>query len=296
MPKEKALIIAANLKRNFAPEYKDVGNVLAHASRIEKEGAVLWNFSKPNRGVSHSFPHPEIKRGYFYNVADKAATHVFDIEYIRNADQIKEKRSIYRYLIESRKPSWKEERDETYWMKITTIYRLKREHSLHDFRKYADQKPLVICRNYAIVVDPHFQHHNEQITRREIMSDYIGDLLAVGKVTEKNIEELFSYRLAEKLSLVERQGSFRKAGRLDLLYKNRLGRYTLYELKKSIAKLPALDQIKRYMKCSIEKHRIRLKDIEGVILAKSIDPELAKALSKEPRISAKTYFFSIELK
>jgi hypothetical protein len=100
----------------------------------------------------------------------------------------------------------------------------------------------------------------------------------------------------EKLSLVERQKFFRKAGRLDLLYKNRLGKYTLYELKKGIAKLSALDQIKRYMKASIKKYKITPKDITGVILARSIDPELYKALRGEPRIQAKTYFFSIDLK
>ncbi len=47
-------------------------------------------------------------------------------------------------------------------------------------------------------------------------------LFSAGKVTEKDIEELFSYRLADKMSLIERQGSFQKAGRLDLLYRNRL--------------------------------------------------------------------------
>lgn len=124
------------------------------------------------------------------------------------------------------------------------------------------------------------------------MSDYIGDLLSAGRATEKDIEELFSYRLADKLSLVKRQGSFQKAGRLDLLYKNNRGKYILYELKKGIAKLPTLNQIKRYMKACRKKPET----IKGIILAKSIDPELEKALSREPNIEARTYFFSIGLK
>jgi len=200
MPKEKAIIIAANLKGDFRLENKDVGNVLAHASHIEKEGAVLWSIVKPGQRIGNSFPHPEIKRGYFYNVTDKAVTHVFDIEYIKTSGQIRGKRSACRYLIDSRKLGWKEWRDEFYWMKITGIYRLKRDHQIQDFKKVSDNKPLEYLRNYSVVVDPHFQHYNNKITRREIMSDYIGDLLSAGKVTGKDIEELFSYRLADKLS------------------------------------------------------------------------------------------------
>jgi hypothetical protein len=297
MPKDKAIIIAANLKGDFLPEYKNVGNVLAHASHIEKEGAVLWSIVKPSQRNGKSFPHHEIKRGYFYNVTDKAVTHVFDIEYCNTADQLREnKRKVQRYLIDSRKPVWKNQRDKFYWMKIKGIYRLKREHPLRDFKKYEDQKPLSNCRNYAIIIDYHFKHHNDKITRREIMSDYIGDLLSAGKVTEKDIEELFSYRLADKMSLIERQGSFQKAGRLDLLYRNRLGRYILYELKKGTAKLPALDQIKRYMKFWTKKYKIKAQNMTGIILAKSIDPDLYKALSRATNIESRTYFFSVELK
>lgn len=297
MAKDKAIILAANLKGDFRPENKNVGNVLAHASHIEKEGAVLWSIVKPGQQNGNPFPHPEIKRGYFYNVTDKAITHVFDIEYFNTADEIPEdKRIIQRYLIDSRKTGWKDRREEFYWMKISGIYRLKREHHLHDFKKYKNRKPLLLCRNYAIVVDSHFQHYNDKVTRREIMSDYIGDLLCAGKVNEKDIEELFSYRLADKLALIERQGSFQKAGRLDLLYKNRLGRYVLYELKKDIAKLPALEQIKRYMKFWVKKYKITSQNMTGVILAKSIDPDLYKALRKESNIEARTYFFSIDLK
>lgn len=291
MSKEKAIIVAANLKGDYRGG-PTIGSILAHASHIEKEGAVLWSIVPSRRIIKNSFAHPEIKRGYFYNVTDKAVSHAFDIEYIRTANQTKEKRGIYKYLLEARKLEWKSRRDVFYWVKITSIYRLKREHQLKDFNKYEDGKPLPNCRNYVLVADPHFQHYNTKVTRREIMSDYIADLLSRKELKEKDIEELFSYRLADKLSLVKRQGSFQKAGRLDLLYKNRLGKYILYELKKGIAKLPALKQIKRYMKAS----KIKLQDIKGVILAKSIDPELYQALRNKPNIEAKTYFFSIELK
>ena len=127
------------------------------------------------------------------------------------------------------------------------------------------------------------------------MSDYIGDLLRRGTVTEKDIEELFSYRLADKLTLVERQGSFKKEGRLDLLFKNRVNKYILYELKKGVAGLPALGQIKPYMRSSKKKHKIKKNDLTGIIIAQSIDPELAEALRKEAHIRAERYFFRIDV-
>jgi len=174
---EIAILLAANLKGRYRLGYKEVGSVLEHAAHIENEGAVLWNIVVPGARLAHSFAHPGIKTRHFYNVSDKAVTHVFDIEYIESADQIKKKKGIYRFLLTPRKIGWKKWRDSFYWMKITNIYRLKRAHRLHDFGKYKDGRPLLIRRNYVIITDPHFQHYNKSIKRREIMSDYIGDLL-----------------------------------------------------------------------------------------------------------------------
>ncbi len=65
---------------------------------------------------------------------------------------------------------------------------------------------------------------------------------------------------------------------------------------KSTAKLPALDQIKRYMKFWTKKYKIKAQNMTGIILAKSIDPDLYKALSRATNIESRTYFFSVELK
>lgn len=295
MNNKKAIIIAANLKGNFEPSNKDVGNVLAHASLIEKEGAALWGIVPPGKERGVPFRHPDIRRGYFYNVTDKAVTHVFECAYIRSGVDLGE-RKAKRFLIEARKEQWIDRRDRFYWAKITNIYRLQRVHKLEDFTKVSNNKPLEHLRNYAIVCDPMFKHHNSTITRREVMSDYIADLLVRGEVTEKDIEELFSYRLADTLTLVDRQGSFKKGGRLDLLYKNHLGNYIIYELKKDIAKLSALDQVKRYMNASIKKYKIDKKKVKGRILSKSIDPDLARAVAKEHNIEVQTYSFSISVK
>jgi hypothetical protein len=295
MLKEKAIIIAANLKGDFKSG-PDIGSILAHASHIEKEGAVLWSIVPPGKKRTNPFPHPGIRRGYFYNVSERAVTHMFTVEYIKAGADITEKRKAFRYLPDVRKPDWKDWRNYFYWLKITGIYRLRKDHTIRDFKKISDKKPLQYLRNYSPIIDPKFAYYQKKVTRREIMSDYIGDLLVAGKVTENDIEGLFLNRLADTLILKDRQGSFKKAGRLDLLFENRSGNFILYELKKDIAKISALDQIKRYMKASMKKYKIKRGNIKGIILAKSIDPELYQTLKKETNIEARTYYFSIELK
>lgn len=298
MAKEKAIIIAANLKGFFGTDAIDVGNILAHASVIEGEGAVFWSIRRNNGYSQKPFPYPDIKRGYFYSVTDKAVTHVFNIDYIQSGELLTEG-GAQRFMIPARKNRWaKNRRGYYYWVKISAIYRLKKEHPLRDFDTFRGKSPVGNCRNYTIVLDRHFACHNWKVTRREIMSDYIADLLVRGEVAENDIEELFSYRLAEKMQLKERQGFFQKAGRLDLLYMNQAKNYIVYELKKGIATVSALDQIKRYMDACIKKYKLGATNIKGVILARSIDPKLSVALQQEKKykIETQTYSFSIDLK
>lgn len=297
MSREKAIIIAANLKGYFGSDAIDVGNILAHASVIESEGAVFWSIIRKNGYNQKPFLYPDIKRGYFYSVTDKAVTHVFNIDYIQSGELLAE-RGAQRFMIPARKDRWSNRRGYYYWVKISAIYRLKKEHPLMDFKTFKKNSPVGNCRNYTIVLDPHFAYHNWKVTRREIMSDYIADLLVRGEVTENDIEELFSYRLAEKMQLKERQGFFQKAGRLDLFYINQAKNYIVYELKKGIATISALDQIKRYMDACIKKYKLRATNIRGVILARSIDPKLSVDLQLEKKynIETRTYSFSIDFK
>jgi RecB family endonuclease NucS len=100
----------------------------------------------------------------------------------------------------------------------------------------------------------------------------------------------------EEREIVDRQGAFRNAGRLDLLVKDRLGNFIVYELKKGAARPAALEQIKGYMKACEKKHRVRAKMIRGVILARDAEPGLLKVLRKAPKVKFKKYYFSIEMK
>jgi RecB family endonuclease NucS len=113
-------------------------------------------------------------------------------------------------------------------------------------------------------------------------------------VTEKDIEDLFYYRLMKNARIVDRQGAFRNAGRLDLLVEDRRGNFVVYELKRGVAGPAALKQVKGYMKGCAKEHRG--KRIRGVILARDAEPELLDALGKVPNVEFKKYWFSIEMK
>src|SRR3990167_2988300 len=156
MAKEKAIIIAANLKGNFRSDNIDVGNILAHASVIESEGAVFWSIVRKNGYNQKPFLYPDIKRGYFYSVTDKAVTHVFNIDYIQSGELLTERRA-QRFMIPARKNGWsKDLRGYYYWVKISAIYRLKKEHPLSDFKTFRKSSPVGNCRNYTLVFYPHF--------------------------------------------------------------------------------------------------------------------------------------------
>jgi hypothetical protein len=46
----------------------------------------------------------------------------------------------------------------------------------------------------------------------------------------------------------------------------------------------------------MKKYKIKRGNIRGIILAKSIDPDLYQTLKRETNIEARSYYFSIELK
>ena len=129
------------------------------------------------------------------------------------------------------------------------------------------------------------------------MSNHMADLLLRGRVTEKDIEDLFYYKLMKNARIVERQGAFRNKGRFDLVVEDRFGNFIVYELKKGVAGPAALDQVQEYMKGYAEEHPVSAKRIRGVILARDAEPELLDALGKEPqKVKFKKYYFSIEMK
>jgi hypothetical protein len=293
---EKAILIPANPNLKYDGG-GDEGSILAHAVRIEEEGADFWRLVVPGSRKARDFPHGDVRAGYLYDVHEKRVTHVCKIEWIKPLSDV-HFREANKYLAQKFKTRRKFEHSAKsfYAVKITNIFGLKRVHRPEDFLKCDDGKPVERVMNYCIVQDPHFAHHNRDMTRGEIMSTHIADLLLRGRVTEKDIEDLFFYRLMKTAKIVSRQGAFRKAGRLDLLVQDRLGNFVVYELKKGVARLPACKQIKGYMKAYAKEHHVRAKRIRGVILAQDAEPELLNALRKEPNVEFKKYWFSIEMK
>ena len=98
--------------------------------------------------------------------------------------------------------------------------------------------------------------------------------------------------------IIQRQGAFKTAGRLDLVVQDRLGTYILYELKRGIANKDTLIQVKGYMRAYSKEHRIPLGKIKGVILAQDADLGLLEAIKVENLINIKfrKYSFSVEMK
>jgi hypothetical protein len=294
---EKAILIPANPDLEFAGG-GDAGSIIAHAVTIEKKGFDLWGLFVPGGGEASGFPHSDIRAAYLYDVRKKGVTHVCDIEWIKPRSDVG-----YREFVKIRGLKFKNRRAFVQWakrfyaVKITNIFALERVHRPKDFKKWEDGKPVVKVMNYCIVRDPHFVHYNRHLTRDQIMSDHMAALLLRGRVTEKDIEDLFYYRLMEDAKILDRQRTFRNAGRLDLLVKDRFGNLVVYELKKGVARPVVVEQISGYMKACEKKYSgSKKKRIRGVILARDAQPQLLDDLRKEPRIEFKKYWFSIEMK
>ena len=293
---EKAILIPANPNLRYEGGGNE-GSIIAHAVGMEERGANFWFLNVPGTWESSEFPHGDIRVGYLYDVSEQRVTHHCEVEWIRPVSSLGF-REANKYSINKFKTRRHFERNANglYAVKITSIFALKRVNRPKDFLKFGDGKPVKRVMNYCIVKDSHFAHHDKHVTRGEIMSNHMADLLVRGRVTEKDIEDLFSYRLMKSARIVIRQGSFRKAGRLDLLVEDRLGNLVVYELKKGVAGLAALEQVKRYMKAYANEHGVSAKRMRGVVLAQDAEPELLDALRKVPNVEFKKYWFSIEMK
>lgn len=293
---QKAILIPANPDLEFASG-RDAGSVIAHAVSIVEKGAGLWSLVVPGGGEASDFPRSDIRAGYLYDVRKRAVTHMCDIEWIKPRSEVG-----YREFVNNTGQKFKNRRDFLhsakwfYAVKITNIFALKLVHRPKDFIKCEDGKTVVKVMNYCIVRDRHLAHHDKRVTRGEIMSNHMADLLLRGRVTEKDLEDLFYYRLMKNARIVDRQGAFRNAGRLDLLVKDRLGNFIVYELKKGVARPAALEQINEYMKACKKKYNVSARRISGVILARDAEPDLLDALDKEPNVEFKKYWFSIGMK
>jgi hypothetical protein len=293
---EKAILIPANPNLTYESGSNE-GSIIAHAVRIEEEGADIWCLVVPGNWEGSDFPHGGIRAGYLYDVPEKRVTHFCKIEWIKPLSRVRFREANKFSAVRFKTRRNLEQRSKRHYaIKITSILALKRVHQPEDFLKYDDGKPVERVMNYCIVQDPHFAYRDRDVTRGEIMSNHMADLLLRGRVTEKDIEDLFYYRLMKNARIVDRQDALRNAGRLDLLVQDRRDNFVVYELKKGVARLAVLKQIEGYMKAYAKEHHVSARRIRGVILAQDAEPELLAALRKEPNVEFKKYWFSVEMK
>lgn len=173
---EKAILIPANPNLEYVGGNE--GSIIAHAVKIEEKGANFWWLVVPGNWEAGEFAHADIHAGYLYNVPEKRVTHSCRIKSIRPSSEVGF-REANKYSIGKIKTGreFKRITQGQYAVKITSIFALKRAHRPEDFLKLSDGKPVGRVMNYCIVQDPHFAHHDKNVTRGEIMSNHMADLL-----------------------------------------------------------------------------------------------------------------------
>jgi len=291
----KAILIPANPKRSFK-KGGDEGSIIAHARKIEDEGAVYWPLVVPGTRDSDGFLHEDIKTAYLYDVSEKRITHMAEVAWIKSIKKIGVN-ELNRYCLAQKR--WEgRDRECFYIVKMLEIYALKRVHQCFEFKKCDGGENVERVMNYCIVRERNYAHHDKHVTRGEILSNHIAELFLLRGVLERDIENLFYYRLMKNYKIIKRQGAFKKAGRLDLMVKSSTGDYIIYELKRGVASIRTLQQIQRYMSACSKEKRIPMDQINGVILAQDADPDLRDELRSKlnKNIKFKRYYFSIDMR
>lgn len=299
----KSLLIPANPKRKYAHGGSEIGSILTHAAHIEENGGVLWELVIPGGGSiedAHMKHSEEIQTGYLYDVPSKKVTHKIDIEWIKNYEEISWQ-EIKKFTQKSRlkaayptREIFQEGYSAFFYILIRNIFLLKTPRQLHDFKKVSDGSPVSNLRNYAVVEDSAYAHFDRSITRADIMSEFIADLLVRSDaVKEKDVEDLFFLRLLKNQRFVERQGSYKKAGRLDLLFEDKKGNLQIYELKRDVASVDSIAQINRYTRAVSKKYKMPQKSIKRIIIARDAEPKL-RSKAKSEGIELLRYSFHVK--
>ncbi len=284
----KAIIIPANPHPKGGGRWMggaSVGKILPHMTFIKKHGAVFWGF-----GGGQSINNMEdIKKGYFYITPDKSVKFVFDIDYIKIKKSIPKK--DINYIPEWRKWDWKNY-GEGYYIKISKITQLKKSRRLSDFVKISDDKRVRRVQCYVIVKDPNYKTEKRSINSREIVNDIIDNCIKDGRISERDIEDIFEHMLFDKnYEYIGRQDDYRN-DRIDIVYKDKCDNFIICEIKKSTADFQTLNQIKRYIKKIKKEHKP--KNITGIILCKDATPKLENLVKKEKYIKIQKFRFSVD--
>jgi len=291
MSHKRAIVIPTNPHLEFYGGTA-IGSLIAHKMFADKQGAVYWDLEKGSCST-------DINTAYFYETEEGAATYKAKVDFIDKKDNIKPNEE--KYIPNWRKINWQMKQSPgQVWVKLRDIFPLKRKHPLADFRKAIDGDVLRRVQNFAIVDDPAFVAIPSRFSLNEFVDDYIYRLASQKdeKLLEADIEEMVWFMMLDKnLEYVDRQRG--KDDRIDVAFKNKENDFIIVEIKRGIAGLSALKQIRRYMKIIGRKHKAR--QLAGVILCRKADFELQtkvkrlKAQGKD-NISIDEYKFSIDFR
>ena len=260
-----------------------IGSLIAHKWFADEYGAVFWDLLRAS-------PHNAIRSAFFYDVKEKVVIYKGKVEYIKYKHDIDKKDE--KYIPNWRRINWEQSQDPTQvWIKLHDIFRLKKYHKLADFYK-RNNTSLKRVQNFAIIQDKDYKVIKEKNTINNIIDDHIYRLLLQeNKLIERDVEDILWYFLVNKnLTFIDRQKG--KENRLDVAFENNKGDLIIVEIKRGVADIDALDQIKMYMKNVQQKLGKKVK--LGIILCRKAEFNLKEAIIKENNILLDEFHFRIE--
>ena len=144
--------------------------------------------------------------------------------------------------------------------------------------------------NYDVVIDPNYKGAKLTQDVEGFIDEQIWNRLQDGNYSENDVEEILELvLLSQNYELVQRQWTTRKV-RVDLAFRKG-GEFLVIELKRDVAKLDSLEQLRRYISSVRREHKI--KHIKGVIICHESDPRLTEATKNEDDIVVREFRFGM---
>ena len=140
-------------KAILIPMNEEMG-ILGREAKIRKHGANLWFLKAPGDWVADVFPHPEITKGFIYDVDEKYVTHECDISWIKPGTEVPYEDYCKYGSGRTSAEDYAEIAEIFYVFHITAFRRLTNPLALSDFKKHKDGEPVKLVRNYCVIQEP----------------------------------------------------------------------------------------------------------------------------------------------
>lgn len=140
-------------KAILIPMNEEMG-ILGREAKIREHGGNLWFLIAPGEWIADVFPHPEITKGFIYDVDEKKVTHECDISWIKPVTEVPYEDYCKYGSGRMSQEDYAELAEIFYGFYITAFRQLAQPLSLSAFRKYKNGEPVKLVRNYCIVQEP----------------------------------------------------------------------------------------------------------------------------------------------